>query len=160
MSQSKRSSKGSSRRSSRRKRKLKQKVSDFSKSVGLSPLRIILSLLLLIGVIGLIIFLGLSGNSLSDQAGAAELTAEDLVNQEAEIDEQLKALFNRRVVGLTNNFLLSINEIENSETEISDLEASCTLTPSQEEIVARIRLRNKGCTVLQMLRNDLSLIHI
>lgn len=148
MSQSKRSS----RRSSKRRRKFKNKVSNFSKSVGLSPLRIILSLILLLGVGGVIYFLGISNNRLRD-AEAASST--DPVKEKEEIDQLLEALFKQRITHV-DNFLLSINQIQESETEISDLEASHSLTPAQEKTVARIRLKNKGSTVLQMLRNDVS----
>lgn len=148
MSQLKRSSK----RSSKRRRKFKNKVSNFSKAVGLSPLRIFLSVTLLSGVVFFICFIGFSESSLSRRAAAASPL--DFRSQQEKVNERLKVLLKQKLTH-ANNFLLSIDQIQECETEISDIEASHSLTPSQEERIALTRLKNKGATVLQMLRNDI-----
>lgn len=148
-------SKSKKSRSRRAKRKIFGKIDDFSKGVGLSPLRIVFSALLLGGLAFLIYWVGFRTGDSVEAPKAISKT--DALKLELGTDQRLEAIMNAPSPN-TNNFLVVMNQMNEYEDELSKIESENELTEGQQQKLERIRLRNQSVIVMLMLRNNISCV--
>ena len=138
--------------SKRRKPRLKHRVQTLSQSVGLSPLRILISLILLLGI-GFLIFtvaFAPKDNNVVATPGEIKLQQEEL-----ELDSRLQEILSQNPAP-GENFLAVIERMNEFENELDTFESKNDLTDSQKETIDRIRLRNKSVIMMTMSRNKVS----
>ena len=137
---------------SKQKRKLKSSVDGITKSVGLSPLRMLLALILLGGLGYLIYVVAFPGDQKGKAAdGPSESRAEQL---SLSADQVLNRLSSLTLTDL-DNFLFVIEEMKDSEKKLDELEATVELTQKQKIEVAKIRTRDKGFIAMMLVRNNI-----
>ena len=147
----KKSSSRKSSASSRKKRKLKRKVDEFSHSVGLSPVKIVLSALLLLGIIAVIGAVLLWPKSdVQTVVVPGELKQRQM---ELDLDNRLEEMVAQKLKPGAN-FLAVIERMQQREKELEEIEANNELSESQKVKVDQVRIGNKGITVMMMTRND------
>ena len=139
--------------SSRRKKqsKLQQKVNNFSQGIGLSPLRIIVSGLLLLGV-GYVIY-AVAFSDRDDEKVVKNLSGLKLQQQKLDIDQRLQEMKEKKVPP-KQSFLVTIEEASKMNDELDSIESAGDLSEKQKFMVDRIRMRNKSVIVMLMTRND------
>ena len=140
-------------RSSRRKRKFLGKIDDFSKAIGLSPGRIILSLLLL-GMIGFFIYTIAVPKSEVKNDERVSLSENKMLELELTVDQELAQL-NSVKVSTTENFLVTIEKMADYERQLKKIESKIEPTEAQRETIDEIRLRNKSVTVSMLMSNEI-----
>ena len=135
----------------RKKRKLKEKMFGVTASVGMSPLKIFLSLLLLVGVGYLIVqvaFSGTTGQPISDSD--SEITPKF---DEVSITEALNKMdVNRLPAG---KFMAVLEQMGKFESTLDKIEAEGEPTEKHKLDIARLRVRNQGIIVMMMMRNKI-----
>ncbi|QEG22727.1 hypothetical protein [Mariniblastus fucicola] len=132
---------------------MKRKIENFSKSVGLSPVKIVLSLLFL-AIIGYFIFsVAFSGKE--NQVADYSPSASKLMQQELTIDQQLEEMLNKQIFR-NQNFLVVIEQMSGLEDELSKIEENNELTKDQQLKVEQLRLRNKSVIVMVMVKNKVT----
>lgn len=138
---------------SKKKSKLQRKVNDFSRSVGLSPLKIIVSALLLL-VVGFVIFF-VAFSDRGDEKIVKTVTGLKLQQQELDVDKQLTAMLEKRVPP-NQDFLTTIDDVSKMNDSLESIESSHELSEAQMFLVERIKLRNKSVVVMLMIQNKVS----
>ena len=140
----------SNKSSQQRKRKLKHRIRTFSQSVGLSPMRILISAILVLGIGALILTIVFSNKEENNVAVPGELKQKQ---QSLDLDKRLQAMVVENP-GPDENFLAVIDRMNKFEEELDEIESKGGLTDLQQETVNRVRLRNKTVNVMTMKRNN------
>ena len=130
------------------RRKTLHWLDSFSKNLGLSPLRMLLSLLLLCGLGFLIYWAGFRPTP------EVEVSSEAISLPATDAEQILTNMLETPVPSGT--FFQVTHKINELEKELVEIENSYQLEDAQKVMVTRIRLKNKSFVVSQMLMNDIA----
>lgn len=148
------SSQSKSSKRKRRSSKLKRSVDGFSKRIGLSPLRLLVALLLLSGVVVLLYFVAFADRDENiDPVDVAESVTE-VQERELSVDQLLKKLGTLDAEAYTNSeFLVQIQESEDRLAKLKTLTDRTDLSEQQRSIADRITMQNLALICLESARN-------
>ena len=145
-----------SKRSSRKrlKRKFLGRFTDFSNRVGLSPMRMFFTLLLL-GGIGYVIYLVGFPNADAVVEKPKVISENSRLLLELTTDQELERILNESFTN-NENFLVIIDRMNGHEKSLDDIESRIDLTEEQHTRMERLRIRNKSVIVMMLIKNKIS----
>jgi hypothetical protein len=138
----------------RRKKKLKQSVNDFSSSLGLSPMRILgsIGLLIALGVLLYVVLQPENGENPAREIVRNEvekerevLSVDQIIDQMGKIDAQE---FERM------EFLVKMQEVDERLEKIEEVSQRNDLSAKQQEAIDRLKIQNLSLICLEAIRGD------
>jgi hypothetical protein len=135
----------------KRKRKLKHRMEQATVGFGLSPMKVFLSLLLLVALGGLIYYVVFAKVPGSETV-AKSPSEMKLQKTELTVDQRLSRMSSFKPSS-DKSFLATIDEMVDFENELEILESKPGLTEQQKSKIELLHVRNQSIIVMTMVRN-------